>query len=173
MTRFCQSQGLPDVQERLVNNVILNLKGLVHIPDEVPFFAWIEQIDPLDYKSGEWMVFRNGSVELDAAVANEPTAVASHDSRRFTTTVLPFDFIAGATCPKWERFLLEILPRESEGDRRIERLQEFMGYTFLPTCRFEAMLVMPGGGSNGKSTLLRVFNELLGPAKSPTRRSRR
>lgn len=73
---------------------------------------------------------------------------------------LPFEYIKEATCPIFTDYLDYCLPDESK--RMV--LQEFLGYVFTPNevLNLEKCLLLYGEGSNGKSVLYRVINELLG-----------
>ncbi|MFC1895609.1 phage/plasmid primase, P4 family [Thermodesulfobacteriota bacterium] len=71
----------------------------------------------------------------------------------------PYEPEAEAECPRWLEFLDEIFP---EGPEKKRLLQEFFGYVLMPTCRFEKALFMYGTGANGKSTVLKVLEEIVG-----------
>ena len=59
---------------------------------------------------------------------------------------------------------MEIFPLECDDDNRIAVLQEFMGLTLFPNqMRHEKFLITVGHGANGKSTILRVWEQMLGP----------
>ena len=60
----------------------------------------------------------------------------------------------------------EIFPLEHDDDNRITVLQEFMGLTLFPNqMRHEKFLITVGHGANGKSTILRVWERMLGIAE--------
>ncbi|MEX2673802.1 MAG: DUF5906 domain-containing protein [Phycisphaeraceae bacterium] len=83
-------------------------------------------------------------------------------SRFFNSIVLPYNFDADAPYPGWQDFLDQTLPRTEPGDRRQQLLQEFMGYSLTRDCRQEKMRILTGEGRNGKSTLLNVWESMLG-----------
>jgi putative DNA primase/helicase len=83
--------------------------------------------------------------------------------RYFSTVAVPYEYVPGAECPLWHQTLAEIFPRHSEGDRRIEVLQEFLGLTLISgDTTFEKFLILTGSGANGKSTILRIWRAVLG-----------
>jgi hypothetical protein len=41
-------------------------------------------------------------------------------------------------------------------------LQEFLGYVLMPTCCFEKALFMYGTGANGKSTVIKILEVIIG-----------
>lgn len=83
-----------------------------------------------------------------------------HDKKDNLHYVLPFDYLPEATCPIFIEYLEYCLPDEEK--RKV--IQEFLGYVFTPNevCNLEKCLLLYGEGSNGKSVLYRVINELLG-----------
>ena len=71
---------------------------------------------------------------------------------------LDFDYDATATCPKWHKFLDDVLP-----DKDTQRtLQEFLGYTFTKHLKLEKVLFLHGSGSNGKGVLMETLMKLYG-----------
>jgi putative DNA primase/helicase len=83
-----------------------------------------------------------------------------HNKKDNLHYVLPFDYLPEATCPIFIDYLEYCLPDEEK--RNV--IQEFLGYVFTPNevCNLEKCLLLYGEGSNGKSVLYRVINELLG-----------
>lgn len=84
----------------------------------------------------------------------------SHNKKDNLHYVLPFDYLPEATCPLFIDYLEYCLPDEDK--RKV--IQEFLGYVFTPNevCNLEKCLLLYGEGSNGKSVLYRIINELLG-----------
>jgi putative DNA primase/helicase len=83
-----------------------------------------------------------------------------HDKKDNLHYVLPFEYIPEASCPIFKDYLEYCLPDENK--RMV--LQEFLGYVFTPNevLNLEKCLLLYGEGSNGKSVLYRVINEMLG-----------
>ncbi|MEI8373466.1 MAG: phage/plasmid primase, P4 family [Planctomycetota bacterium] len=167
ITRHLQNAFAIGITDTLVNNVILNLKGQTLLNAgqlQIPF--WIDSESPLSTHSLPLVVFRNGIVDIDDGEPYEdgwsPPRLYEHDPRCFSTVILPYEYDPLAECPLWERTLDEIFPRET-GDNRIRVLQEFMGLTLFPNqMRHEKFLITVGHGANGKSTILRVWERMLG-----------
>ena len=113
------------------------------------------------------VVFQNGIVDIDDGMPYEdgwcPPRLYPHDTRCFSTVMLPHRRMSRtATCPLWLQTLGEILPLERDDDNRIPVLQEFMGLTLFPNqMRHEKFLIAVGHGANGKSTVLRVWEQML------------
>lgn len=168
MTRFLQRQADLTVTKTLVGNVVANLQGLTLLPGWLkspPF--WVESENPLRTDTPRLINLANGMLDLNEALSNSSPACYPHDPRHFSTVELPYAFDPAASCPLWEQTLLEILPLMdvAANDRRIEVLQEFMGWSlFARDTQFEVFLILVGRGANGKSTLLKVVESLLGSA---------
>lgn len=67
-------------------------------------------------------------------------------------------------CPLWLRFLNEVIPE----DQKQNILQEFIGLIgqASPVHKCDQMLVLLGGGSNGKSVIMNVIDSLFGEESS-------
>ncbi|MCR5767176.1 MAG: DUF5906 domain-containing protein [Lachnospiraceae bacterium] len=93
--------------------------------------------------------FKNGTFYLDGGFVPE---------KEFCSNRLPVNYNPDADSPvTWLRYLNELLYAED-----IPTLQEFMGYTFIPTTKAQAMLMLIGSGGEGKSRVGFVCRHLLG-----------
>jgi P4 family phage/plasmid primase-like protien len=174
LTRFLQGDGqVEQVTDRFVRDVLTNLKGLAMLDawaEEMPFFIWGASGDgPPAITRPRFSVFSNGMIDLDEAVSCLSASTGGLPKRYeivpgyFTLNRLPFAYDPDADCVLWQETLDDLLPRRGPGDHRREVLQEFMGLTLLPgDLSFQKFLILVGGGSNGKSTVLDVWTELLG-----------
>lgn len=75
----------------------------------------------------------------------------------FLTYQLGFAFEEDAPCPKWQKYLDEVLPDK----QRQKVLAEYIGYVFT-RLKLEKTLILYGRGANGKSVVFDVINALLG-----------
>ena len=64
-----------------------------------------------------------------------------------------------ASCLRWQQFLKEIFDGDAE---KGILLQEYLGYVLMPTCRYEKALFMYGTGANGKSTVIKILEVIIG-----------
>lgn len=72
------------------------------------------------------------------------------------TYVLACDYSLKARAPEFERFVAQVLP-----DAEVRAyVQEYLGYTLLPDCRFQRAQFWLGAGANGKSTLAEIIAAL-------------
>lgn len=97
---------------------------------------------------------RNGTFEID----KNNLTMRPFSRADFMTYQLPFDYDPNAECPKWLKFLDEVLPDRSK--QMI--LAEYIGYVFAPQLKLEKALLLFGFGQNGKSVVFDVINALLG-----------
>jgi putative DNA primase/helicase len=72
---------------------------------------------------------------------------------------LQYKFEPNATCPKWDKFLSEVL-----SPNLIPILAEHIGYALVPfsVLTLQRSLFQLGTGSNGKSVVFEIVNKLLG-----------
>lgn len=99
-----------------------------------------------------------GLINLSNGTLNVNTKVLqSHNPTDFFTYSLPFGFDPKATCPKFLKYLNEVLP-DGEAQKVV---QEYIGYVFL-NLKLEKVALLYGSGANGKSVLLDIITALLG-----------
>ena len=101
--------------------------------------------------------FGNGTLHID--VKTGKAELLPHRATDYTTVRLPYFFNEKAECPKWEKFISEIM-NGAEDKQKV--LQEFAGYTLIPECKFHKALMLMGGGSNGKSVFTNIISAVLG-----------
>ena len=97
----------------------------------------------------------NGVIDL----RRDTLVPARHDL--MLTKASPVTYDPAATCPRFERFLAELFPTETEAI--VAFLQHLVGWWLTGAVRDHVLPIFWGEGSNGKSTLLKVLLALLGP----------
>jgi len=80
-----------------------------------------------------------------------------HTPEFFSTMQIPIEYKPEAKSDLWKRVIHEDLY-----DEDIPVLQESFGYALFPDNRAQKMIILLGSGSNGKSLILHVLEELLG-----------
>jgi putative DNA primase/helicase len=105
-------------------------------------------VKPDQLDADPWIVgARNGVVDLRNGEITE------HSRERLVTKYLGADFDPHATCPRWERFLMEIIP-----DKAMRRfIWKCIGYSLTGLTTTHQFLFLYGLGANGKSTLLEIL----------------
>ena len=79
--------------------------------------------------------------------------------KTIVTKRLGTTFDPDAACPNFERFLGQIFKGDAEAIRFVKRA---VGYTLTGRTTEQCLFVLIGKGANGKSTLLRLLDQLLG-----------
>ena len=85
-------------------------------------------------------------------------SVRPHRRDDYFRFVLPYEYNEQAECPRFCQFLDEVLP-----DKGIQQVVlEYFAYCFVPWLHIEKLMALLGSGSNGKSILLGVLENLFG-----------
>jgi len=120
--------------------------------------CWVMPLNAAE-REHEWLAFRNGVLDLSAAIAGQHTFVKPHP-RWFSELVLPYEYDQNAKCPTWEKSVLDWV---SGDEATYKFLQEFCGYILWPDNHlFETALFLEGSGSNGKTVLINTLESVLG-----------
>lgn len=153
ITRFVQgTQTKPT--PACVNAVLLNVKALTAFDSKIPLNSWINGVE-----GPRVLVVKNGMVALKDLDENGRPELLSFNPDYFTLIQLPYSYDAKAKCPKWLKFLDEVM----EGDKdRIHLLQQWTGYLLTLTLKEQKFLICVGEGANGKGVFFEVLIELLG-----------
>jgi len=95
----------------------------------------------------------NGTIDLDTGKFREhrPDDLCSMQS--------PVKFDAQADCPRWRRFLEEIFLDDRD---LIAFIQRAIGYSLSGFTDEQVFLILHGDGSNGKSELLFILDQIFG-----------
>jgi putative DNA primase/helicase len=121
-------------------------------------------ITPNELDRSPWLLnFTNGTVDLRSGL------LLPHRRGDFITRMVGFAYKPEATCPRWLRFLDEIMgggPDAGEGAadqaaELIDFIQRALGYSITGEVSAKALFVAYGSGDNGKTTLLGVVRELI------------
>jgi len=105
-------------------------------------------------KGGGLINFLNGTFEIKSQKLRE------FRSKDFLTYQLPFAYDPDATAPMFHKYLDYVLPDEASQ----MNIAEYIGYIFCNNddLRLEQILLLTGGGGNGKSVLQMIIIALLG-----------
>lgn len=77
----------------------------------------------------------------------------------YLTRASPVEYIPKAKCPRFDKFLLEIM----EGDKEwVAYLWRVLGYCLTGEVREHVFFMLHGDGLNGKSTFIDVLNAMMG-----------
>src|SRR5829696_6871757 len=99
----------------------------------------------------------NGTIELRNG------ALRPHRPEDLITKLAPVEFDPAAQAPRFYKFLKQILV----GEELIAFVQRFLGYSLTGSTKERSSLaVLHGVGKNGKSTLVELFQDLMGDYSS-------
>lgn len=111
-------------------------------------------IETDDLDRDPWLLnVANGTVDLRTG------ELRPHRREDFITKLIDVEYRPDAPCGRWARFLEEIQP---EGATR-QFLQRGAGYSATGAARERVLLILHGGGRNGKSVFLQELRTTLGP----------
>jgi P4 family phage/plasmid primase-like protien len=148
--------------------VDLDIKGFAHEKlDPEPletvrreFLNWIKSVNR---QPAEWFhKSTDGLINMQNGVFRVETGeLLPHDKAYGFTYILPYAYDKNATCEGFIKFLLQICCNDLE---LVEVLQEYLGYAISNSpCYAEKALFLYGPkASNGKSTLVKVMQNLVG-----------
>jgi putative DNA primase/helicase len=126
------------------------LRAMVTVAATEPGLALVA--DALD--SDPWLLTcANGTLDLRAGT------LRPHDPADLITMATDIAYDPDADCPRWRAFMREVFADDTE---LIEFLQRFIGYCLTGDTREHVLAVFHGGGRNGKSTLVKILQRLLG-----------
>jgi putative DNA primase/helicase len=97
--------------------------------------------------------FKNGTLNLRTRVLNP------HRPADLIAKIAAVPYEPEALCPRWRQFLQEIFRSDVD---LIAFVQRAIGYSLSGDTREECLFLLYGHGANGKSTFLRMIQELLG-----------
>lgn len=102
--------------------------------------------------------FRNGVYDFSDV---EKAVFYPFSAKMPVTELLPYDYIVGSRCPKWEAFLSSVLT-----PGQVDMLQKFLGLGLVDRrtmpYKVESSLWLVGPGGAGKSTIMGVVMYVLG-----------
>lgn len=137
-----------------VRSIMLCLRGRIGIPSSRPMNSWPDGREKRVYN----IVVENGMLEMDR---KDPGSILlkDHDIDYFTPTRLPYEYDSDAGCPRFKKFMRQIMPKKP-AYRRL--LQQWAGYLFRPDLREQKFLLCVGDGANGKGVFFEIIQELVG-----------
>lgn len=156
---FATTKTLTDVLNQL------KAHDAAGMPSDTDTPAWITD-DGLVSAKG-WIAMNNGAVNIEnlarvinGEVIEERDLFRHHTPRLFTPHGLPYDFDPDATCPMFERYLVEVQPDPAAR----EVIQMLMGLCLVPDTSYNVFFILHGRGGEGKSVFLHILVSLVGTA---------
>ena len=154
------TQARAHARRSFVGDIVANLEGLCRmVPPTVTL--------PVRWNGAEYMpqpdcvVVQNGIVDLKELFLGKTKGVLTPHTPSFVSQIcLPFEFKPGVRCPRWQKFLNQVLP---DAESR-QLLQEIFGYCLTFDTSQQKFFMFEGMGSNGKGVVTNVLTKLLGAA---------
>ncbi len=104
---------------------------------------------------------KNGTLNLKTRDFRE------HRAEDFITKIAGAHYDPSAKCPRWERFIDEVMSGDKE---KAEFFQKSLGYALTGDTRYEAMFILFGATTrNGKGTSMETFLRICGDYGRTTR----
>ena len=156
------ADSLPDEDAELMRELGGRLFRWAHNSENNPRFQTIakraEDILRVDHadldQNKHLLVCANGTVDLRTG------ELLQHSPAHMLTHRIAFNYEADATAPRWNRFLSEIMCGD---DDMVDYLQKLFGYAATGHTKESIVVVLHGGGANGKSVLLNAIRHVLRP----------
>lgn len=112
-----------------------------------------EKINPQGFSNWENGILDHSTLEISPHRAGVPTP------EKMFLYKIPFTFDPQATCPKTDQLLLDLV----QGDQELsDLLFMFIGYLLTPGQPWKKALILLGDNNNGKSTIIRLIELLVG-----------
>lgn len=154
--RFLQRYSLGDQNyssTSYLRDVVKNISSATAIPTTVTV-----PYDLAEMKSVPNLLFvTNGIIDLEETISSREVVFFKSEPRYFSQAYLATPYRPEAKMPTFEKIC-----RESLGAEELIFLQQWWGYHFLKSTKYQKMLLMFGEGANGKSVLCLVLRELIG-----------
>jgi putative DNA primase/helicase len=134
----------------LINQTLTLLKAKLATKDDVLSYT-AEPPPVINCANGEVWIADDGSVEL-----------RPHRPESYLRDGLDVTYDPAATCPQYDRAVLEIFSKANKPKRMVRHWNELMGYVLQPRRNIPIIVIMLGGGDNGKTVLINTVVRLLG-----------
>lgn len=142
----------------VISSVLEMTRSLVLLGANVEQLQWVE--NPSDYSPRHLIAVRNGLLDVQKILAGDPLdeVLLPHSPKWWSTICLPYEYDPSAECPLWEEFLCDA----QNDDDAIRVLQEWAGYSILPSTDHQKFMCLEGEGANGKSVFLAGLRGIVG-----------
>jgi putative DNA primase/helicase len=134
----------------LLSQVLSLLKAKLAVKDDL--LGFVASPPPvINCANGEVWIGPDGAVEL------RPHRPESHLRHCLDVTYDP-----DAACPKYDKAVREIFAKADKPAAMVRHFNELFGYIIQPKRNVPAIVILSGGGDNGKTVLIRTVTRLLG-----------
>lgn len=149
--------AVPEITKALIANALDAVRAVVFVDTDTECPAWLDERAAV----AKVLHVADQLVEVPSDQHSGDGRSYSHSPLYFSVNMLPGRLDPNLPDPPQ---FLAFLNQTFEGDKeRVGFVQEWMGYLLLPDTSHQKMLIMLGEGRNGKSVLLEVIADMLGP----------
>lgn len=135
------------VSRGLVDAVTEIFKTEIHIPDHM----WQHDADAINFLNGE------------LRYAGGRWALEEHRREHYLATQIPYRFDPEAKAARFSQFLEEVFEGEEDAEAKAKLILEMIGYSLVCHARYEKFILLVGPGANGKSVIMDVVRQIVGP----------
>ena len=146
-------QGNPVKNQKtasVLSQVLTLLKAKLAAKDDLLGFV-AEPAPVINCSNGELWIAQDGSVEL-----------RPHRPESYLRHCLDVAYDPDAPCPEYDRAVLEIFGKADNPKAMVRHWNELIGYLVQPRRNIPLIVILLGGGDNGKTVMIRTVVRLLG-----------
>src|SRR5205814_739820 len=133
-----------------LNQVLALLEAKLAVAEDKLGFA-VEPPPVINCANGELWISPDGTVEL-----------RPHRPESYLRHCLDVSYNPAAKCPTYDQAVAEIFGETKEPAAMVRCWHEIVGYMIQPRRHIPLILILAGGGDNGKSKLIGTVTKLLG-----------
>lgn len=137
--------------EKTFGNVVRRVYISITEARVIEVFKFIQAMAPIHDKLDErYINFKNGVLDT------QTWELLPHNKKHITINQVDRDYDTSAVDPSdiWTKFMSDICGGDQE---KINLIQEYAGYCFYRSTRFQKCMIFYGPGGNGKSTFLEAL----------------
>ena len=146
-------QGNPVKNQKtasVLSQVLTMLRAKLAVKDDLLGFV-ADPAPVINCSNGELWIAQDGSVEL-----------RPHRPGSYLRHCLDVAYDPDAPCPEYDRAVLEIFGQADNPKAMVRHWNELIGYLVQPRRNIPLIVILLGGGDNGKTVLIRTVVRLLG-----------
>ena len=143
--------GVGKVKHATLKGEVVDLLMTLQARDDDPFRRHSDPLRVINCRNGEVWLLDNGNVDL-----------RPHSATSYLEHQVKIDYDPDATCPLYDQALLGIFSNASLPKAMVRHWHELVGYIIQPQRDHALVVVLFGGGNNGKTRLIQAVEKLMG-----------
>jgi len=138
------------VKHATIKKEVVDLLRTLQSRDDDPFCRLSEPPRVINCLNVEVWLHDDGRVE-----------VRPHSPESYLEHQLPIDYDPEAVCPRYDQALMDIFAKATNPKAMARHWNELVGYIIQPRRQHALIIILLGGGSNGKTKLVATIMRLL------------